>query len=381
MRKILLVTNHLTPYRKIFYSKFHQICESKGIDFKVLLMTKIEPMRNWDYNSLKIPFAHLMKDIHITFPINNHLNIEIKKQLKIYKPDVVIMAGSYMYLTNWIVCSYKRKYKYKLLYWNEAHFNELRNYNKLILKIREKIRNIFFSKIDGFWYSGSMSKDFCDHYSTTPKDLFFLPNLVDNTLYSKAHTCTIEEKNTLKKKWKIEKKCIIIPARLSKEKGIDKFINLLSHCNGIEKFTVVIPGTGPYKEEIESAIKQSSVDVRLLGFQQQHEMLELFSIADIFALPSLSDPNPLTCIEALWSGLPLIVSIHVGNYPEVIQSENGCVFDYNDSTNAIRKIEKILNADQAWMKNASLISLKIANDIYNPNIAVSRVIDEMIRQY
>ena len=44
-----------------------------------------------------------------------------------------------------------------------------------------------------------MSKDFCDHYSTTPKDLFFLPNLVDNTLYSKAHTCTIEEKNTLKK--------------------------------------------------------------------------------------------------------------------------------------------------------------------------------------
>ena len=84
MRKILLVTNHLTPYRKIFYSKFHQICESKGIDFKVLLMTKIEPKRNWDYNSLKIPFAHLMKDIHITFPINNHLNIEIKKQLKIY---------------------------------------------------------------------------------------------------------------------------------------------------------------------------------------------------------------------------------------------------------------------------------------------------------
>ena len=59
MRKILLVTNHLTPYRKIFYSKFHQICESKGIDFKVLLMTKIEPKRNWDYNSLKIPFAHL----------------------------------------------------------------------------------------------------------------------------------------------------------------------------------------------------------------------------------------------------------------------------------------------------------------------------------
>lgn len=49
-----------------------------------------------------------MKDIHITFPINNHLNIEIKKQLKIYKPDVVIMAGSYMYLTNWIVCSYKK---------------------------------------------------------------------------------------------------------------------------------------------------------------------------------------------------------------------------------------------------------------------------------
>ena len=35
-------------------------------------------------------------------------------------------------------------------------------------------------------------------------------------------------------------------------------------------------------------------------------------------LPSLSDPNPLSCIEACWSANPLIVSEHVGNNPEII---------------------------------------------------------------
>lgn len=48
-------------------------------------------------------------------------------------------------------------------------------------------------------------------------------------------------------------------------------------------------------------------------------MIELYSISDVFVLPSISDANPLTCIEALWTELPLFISENCGNYPEVIE--------------------------------------------------------------
>jgi glycosyltransferase involved in cell wall biosynthesis len=57
-------------------------------------------------------------------------------------------------------------------------------------------------------------------------------------------------------------------------------------------------------------------------------MLTLYAQADGFCLPSLSDPNPLSVIEALWAGLPLLLSTKVGNHPECLeQGKNGFAFD------------------------------------------------------
>ena len=380
MKKIAIVTNHLTPYRRFFYDKLYQKCRDKGYSFNVFLMTKCEPKRNWDYESLKTEYSHLMKDFHITFPINNHINLGVKKELKQLKPDIVIMAGSYMYITNWIVCKLKKKLRFKLLYWNEAHFNEIRNYNKLIIKIRNYIRKIFFKKIDGFWFSGQMSLNFCKRYSFGLKDYFFLPNLVDNEIYSKPYNINKQKRIELCNKWNIKKKVILIPARLSKEKAIDKFLYLVKKCKGIGKYTILVPGTGDYKPIIEQAIEKTRLDVRLLGFQQQNEMSELFSIADILVLPSLSDPNPLTCLEALWGGIHLILSKHVGNYPEVIDN-NGCVFDYEDEKKSIIMIEEVLLADDKWFENAKLKSREIAKKIFEPNQATERVLNEMSYKY
>ncbi len=380
MKKIALVTNHLTPFRKFFYEKMYHKCKDIGFDFKVFLMTKCEPQRNWNYDELKTEYSYLMKDIHLSFPINNHINLEIKKKLRQFNPDIVIMAGSYMYVTNWFVCSLRKKLDFKLLYWNEAHFNEIRNYNCITLKIREIIRRKFFSKIDGFWYSGQMSLQFCKHYSFGHKDFFFLPNLVDNEIYSKPFVTSEEKREKLKRKWNVFKKIILIPARLSKEKAIDKFIYMVKKCKGIQNYTILIAGTGNCKETVKTAIEQTTLDVRLLGFQQQDVMQELFSIADIFVLPSLSDSNPLSCIEALWAGLPLIVSKHVGNHPEVVQ-DNGCVFDYEKADQSIALIDEILQADNEWFKKARIVSRNIAIKTYNPDSVTERIINEMSDKY
>jgi glycosyltransferase involved in cell wall biosynthesis len=129
-------------------------------------------------------------------------------------------------------------------------------------------------------------------------------------------------------------------------------------------------------------LKNLSVDnnnVKFLGSRNQSEMLELYSVSNLFLLPSLSDANPLTCIESLWSGLPLLISKNVGNYPEVVNiGENGFVFDYNDSNSLDNILKKIVNKDKLWFRNASNESLRIANKFYNSEKSTVRIIKETI---
>lgn len=378
---IVLVTNHLTNYRKFFYDKLHEACQKANIKFVVLLMTKCEPQRNWDYEQLKSSYTILMKDIHFSFPINNHLNIQVVSLLKEFKPDIVIVAGSYFYYTNWLVLLNKHRLKYPVYFWSETHFKEKTTHNKLQLRIREIFRKIIYQKFDGFWYSGKLSKEFIQYYAKKEARMYFVPNLIDNRFYQNKTMDSNFQKSFLKEKWNIPscKKVLIIPARLSPEKGIVNFIELLSKAKVKDRTLILIPGTGPLKEVIEAKAKDLSIDIRLLGFQQQNEMLELYIMSDIFVLPSLSDSNPLTCIEGAWCGLPLLVSTHVGNNPEIVEEGiNGYVFDYDKSQEALNKIEKIISADSGWLDRARSHSLLIAEEKYNPESTVARIISEMI---
>lgn len=383
VRNIVLITNEINPYRKSFYDKLFEYCKTINIRFTVLLMTKVEHGYNWDYNKVKSDYAILMKGHHFSFPINNHLNWEVRKYIEQIKPEIVIMAGSYFYYTNWIAITYKKKYKFPIYFWSETHFNEKRKYSTIKFAIREWFRRNIYRHFDGFWYSGKLSKEFIEHYAKPNVKLHFVPNLVDNQFYYNNSQRLKPHRDELRKKWNIPQnnRVIITPARLVWVKGLHTFIDLLSNIEDTDNLTMLIPGVGDYKDIIEKKIKESKLDIRLLGYQQQNTVVELYSLSDFFVMPSLSDPNPLTCIEALWCGLPMLVSSHVGNYPEAIkQGFNGYVFDYAKHDEAIEIITKFLSSDIQWQKTASDQSLKIAQEYYDPNKVVIRLIDDMIAE-
>ncbi len=376
---LIIYTNILTPYRKYFYDLLYKICTEQGDQFRVLVMAETEPGRPWKYKDLKGDYTILLDNKTISRgEAHVHINGNLMKMLKELKPDVVVCAGSYLCPGVWEIAKSKDRLGYKLIYWSESHLNELRRANSAKLFIRELLRNHIYKLFNGFWYAGKLSREFDEKYASPDASYHFLPNLIDEAKYSVSMSA--EKKRKVRQKLEISesKTSFFCPARLISVKGILEFLELMKHCPSKEEAVIVIAGSGELKEAIERKSVENGVDVRLLGQKTQDETVELYAASDVFLLPSLSDPNPLACIEALWAKKPLLISEHCGNYPEVVRmGENGYVFNYTNQEAAIEYIELMINASACWRNKAGLVSEELARDTYSSVEVAKRIIEEM----
>lgn len=378
---LVILTNIMTPYRKFFYDELNKECKKNNIDFYVVLMADTEQGRHWNYEKLKTDYSILLP--HKTLKIGKieiHINKKIKNVYKKIKPSIVICGGSYLYPAIWRTISLSKKMNFRIVQWNESHLNESRNYGYLKLKIRDFLRKKVISKFHTFWCAGSFAKKFVEKYAPENSEYIFVPNLIDVNKFSLTEQYSKQTLQNIKENLDIpsENRVYITPARLTPVKGIVEFLELYKDCE-IQKTTYLIVGDGELKDEISDFIDKNNIDVRLLGYKSEEEVIELYAISDGFILPSKSDPNPLTCIEACWCRLPLLVSTHVGNYPEIVKNgENGFVFDYKKTKETKEKINQFLKASNDWYDNAKEISYNVAKNIYNPNTAVKRIIKETL---
>ena len=377
---IVILTNIMTPYRKFFYDQLYATMSEKDIAFHVVLMADTEPNRNWRYEDYKTDYSILLA--HKTIILSGvfvHLNWGLKNLYAKLKPDIVICAGGYMYPALWRTIALRRTFGYKTFFWSESHLYEKRNYSGFKIKVRDFIRRNVISKFDGFWYAGRLSKEFIECYAKKEAKFVFVPNLVDT---SKFKSTEISEKRLLEIRSQYNltagKLVLFTPARLSPAKGILEFLDLYKEAD-TSNTVYLIAGDGELQNQIQDFCLKYDLSVKLLGYKSEEEMVDLYSITDIFVLPSVSDPNPLACIEACWMSKPLFVSRYVGNYPEIIrEGENGYVFDYESPKEAIGKLNQILKSNEEWRSKAGCMSYSIGYNLYNPQKAVKRIMEETL---
>jgi glycosyltransferase involved in cell wall biosynthesis len=129
---------------------------------------------------------------------------------------------------------------------------------------------------------------------------------------------------------------------------------LKDHATALRTVAAVIPrwpgvrlvlvGTGPEQGAIEQLVREYKLEghVRLLGLRT--DVPRLLAGADLFLLTSISEGIPLTVIEAMAAGLP-VVSTGVGGVPEVVeQGRTGLLAAAGDhATLAVRICELAAN--------------------------------------
>ena len=132
---------------------------------------------------------------------------------------------------------------------------------------------------------------------------------------------------------------------------------------GERNYILNILGPGEFKyEQINNII--------LHGFQTGNNYLNVIKKSHIFILPSRSDCNPLTVIEALKNGCILILSKNVGNATDYIQN-NGYILESLTARNISRYIISLLECSLEQIKLMSSISYLIGKNITHGNSAKS----------
>ncbi len=119
--------------------------------------------------------------------------------------------------------------------------------------------------------------------------------------------------------FKIEKpfpeKIVLFIGRVTHQKGPEYFIEVASKV--LKEYPMarfVVAGTGDkLKELIETgAHKQLGLNVHFTGFLSKEKIHDLLAMADVYCMPSVSEPFGLSALEAAQFGVPCIVSKQSG---------------------------------------------------------------------
>jgi len=320
---------------KLYFTRVDELKKrEKVIGTRILSNISIPLMNRYsedDYGSPEIPYTLFYYLLH------DEYDIIIAKNLNSVSTYIAFLASRI-----------RRK---PLIVWEETWYKPTSGLlRKIIFLPSLKMLKVSDSLI----VSGSRARDFYLSLGFNKNKIFVAPNA--SHFYEEVNK--IESKKILKKYNLEGKKIILYLGRLIERKGIKYLIEAFKLIQKNHKnFALLIAGTG--NEEVKLQKYCDSLDlhnVLFLGYVSEKVKHNLYSIADVFVLPSiktegLAEVWGMTVNEAMSSGTPVICTEAVGAaYDLIVDGFNGYIVKERDSEALTQAILKTIIDNQIATK-------------------------------
>jgi colanic acid/amylovoran biosynthesis glycosyltransferase len=172
-----------------------------------------------------------------------------------------------------------------------------------------------------------------------------------------------------------EVKRIFIVARLSPEKGINFALEalklLLDQGHDIE---LRIAGDGPSKEQLKTLTEKLGITERVSfrGFLTENEVISELQKSDLFVLPSFVEGLPVSAMEALAIGVPVIATNIAGTSELVEHGKTGLLIRPSDSQALANAVVRMMNDHEFRLRAAKLGRQKVAEE-FDINIETAKL--------
>lgn len=223
-------------------------------------------------------------------------------------------------------------------------------------KWKHHAKRLFFLVLgkgcDGFLSIGTLNRQYYQRYSINDAKIFSVPYAVDNGFFQRQ---TVEARpgcGTFRASLLLEagRLVILFVGKLNAVKRpedlLEAYIRLSPNGSSEPPPYLLFAGDGELRHELERRVAGLGWrSVKFLGFQSQRTLPALYSLCDVFVLPSSYEPWGLVVNEAMNAGKPVIVSDQVGCRLDLIrEGENGLVFRAGDVQGLSVALRKVLGA-------------------------------------
>ena len=212
----------------------------------------------------------------------------------------------------------------------------------------ESMKRVYLRLSDSIIAISAFTRDaLIAHMGVDPAKIELIPPGVDLTCFhEKPPDAKLRTRHGL-----TGKRIILSVARLVERKGIDKLLLALpSILQRHPDVHLVVVGKGPYYIELEAIARKTGMtgNVTFAGLVSDAELVDYYSMCDIFALPNRNMPNGdtegfgLVFLEANACGRPVISGRAGGVVDAVHDGINGLTVDGNDPSAIANAILRLL---------------------------------------
>lgn len=388
MQKLAIITTHPIQYYapvfqllakkiniKVFYTAGHISLEKYDIGFKQKVEWDIDLLSEYEYEFLE----NVAKDKG-SHHFQGIVNPDVIKKINNYHPDAILIYG-WAYISHLKII---RHFKGK----TPIYFRGDSTLLDQKASFKNVIRSIFlrwvYKHVDIAFYVGTANKAYFKKYGLKENQLIFAPHAIDNNRFTANRGI---ESDLIRKKFSIKKDDILIlfAGKLEPKKNpkllIEAFIDiersssLFNHSASNEEIPTIkdqlqtsnkpqihllFVGNGILEETLKVTVENLKLKcVHFLGFQNQTQMPVIYQACDLFCLPSQGPGETwgLAVNEAMAAGKAILVSDKVGCAKDLVNFNNGAVFQSGNLIDLSQKLIALTN-DKAKLKIMGENSLK-----------------------
>jgi glycosyltransferase involved in cell wall biosynthesis len=165
-----------------------------------------------------------------------------------------------------------------------------------------------------------------------------IPNGID---YDSIHNRTLEPHSPLK---------IAFAGRFVPQKNLPVLVEALAEVKELD-WRCQLLGDGQDRPQIEKLIHQKGLQnkISITGWVKPQQVVEAFHQSDLLFLPSLTEGLPIVGIQAMASGLALLLSDAGGNREIVVENKNGYTRSPHDVQGYAALLRKLINDPELVM--------------------------------
>ena len=146
-----------------------------------------------------------------------------------------------------------------------------------------------------------------------------------------------------------DRKIFLFVGRVDAEKKLDVLLHAMSHLQRPD-VQLAIAGRGAALHGLQTLADQLKLGdrVRFTGFIPNEDLHVLLNSADIFVMPSEAELLSLASLEAMASGLPVLLANAVALPELVTQGVNGYLFRPGDPVDAAHYMQLLADQPERW---------------------------------